>query len=144
MVRQRIGGSPSSPFLATQVLRHAAITYKNKFPEASDIILHRLYVDDCITGATTVDDAIRIRKQLNELLQSICMTLRKWRSNNQELLQTIPEDIRESETVQFFSPHKALGIHWDTTTDCLHVATPAPSTPPKVKSPLKLPGFMIR
>ena len=125
-------GVTSSPFLATQVLRHAANLYKDEFPEASDIILHHLYVDDCIAGATTEEDAIRITRQLNDLLQHPCMTLRKWRTNSPALLHTIPEDIRETETVQYFSSpkdhQKALGIHWDTATDNLHVATPAPST----------------
>ena len=108
-------GVTSSPFLATQVLRHAANLYKDEFPEASNIILHHLYVDDCIAGAATEEDAIRIRKQLNDLLQHPCMTLRKWRTNSPALLHTIPEDIRETETVQYFSSpkdhQKARGIH---------------------------------
>ena len=72
-------------------------TYKDEFPEAFDIILHHLYVDDCIAGAATEEDAIRIRRQLNDLLQHPCMTLRKWRTNSPALLHTIPEDIRETE-----------------------------------------------
>ena len=125
-------GVTSSPFLATQVLRHAANLYKDEFPEAFNIILHHLYVDDFIAGAATEEDAIRIRRQLNDLLQHPFMTLRKWRTNSPALLHTIPADIRETETVQYFSSpkdhQKALGIHWDTATDNLHVATPAPST----------------
>ena len=81
-------GVTSSPFLATQVLRHAASLYKDEFPKASDIILHHLYVDDCIAGAATEEDAIRIRRQLNDLLQHPCMTLRKWRTNSLALLHT--------------------------------------------------------
>ena len=74
---------------------------------------------------------MRIRKQLNELLSRTCMVLRKWRSNSQALLDTIPEELKETETIQLFSSpkehHKALGVHWDTHSDCLHVATPPPS-----------------
>ena len=50
------------------------------------------------------------------------MTLRKWRSNSQELLESIPQELKETECVQLISPpeecHKALG------TLTFHIATP--------------------
>ena len=56
------------------------------------------------------------------------MRLRKWRSDSCELLQSIPDDLKETEAVQTINApdqcHKALGVHWHTTQDTLHVATP--------------------
>ena len=56
------------------------------------------------------------------------MTLRKWRSNSTELKATITDNLLEKENVQLISApvacHKALGVHWDTSLDTLHVATP--------------------
>lgn len=57
------------------------------------------------------------------------MTLRKWRSNSTEVLNHIPEQLRETEReaplVAAANQHlKALGIHWDVSTDTLSVATP--------------------
>ena len=56
------------------------------------------------------------------------MNLCKWKSNSQSLLQTIPKELREEETTQLISPPeeclKTLGIHWNTNTDCFHIATP--------------------
>ncbi len=56
------------------------------------------------------------------------MTLRKWRSNSQEVLETIPETLKEKEPTQtlpiIYELHKTVGIHWNTTDDFLHVVTP--------------------
>ena len=47
----------SSPYLATQVLHEAAADLKDKYPLASNVILESFYVDDCLAGADTLDDA---------------------------------------------------------------------------------------
>ena len=85
-------GVTSSPFLATQVLHQVAKDHGEQFPKAADIILSQLYVDDCITGAETLDEAVDKCEQTNGLLLHACMNLRKWRTNDQMLLATIPED----------------------------------------------------
>ena len=75
-----------------------------------------------------MEEASHIREELNQLLLRACMTLRKWRSNSQELIHSIPEELREKETVQTISVpgdcQKALGVHWNTDLDNLYVATP--------------------
>ena len=120
-------GVTSSPFLATQVLRQVATDYQHEFPEASKVILSSFYVDDCLAGTETVEEAVNLRQQLNELLSRAKFTLRKWRSSSAAVLDTIPKSLRESETTQSLpsGQHKALGIHWDTGQDTFHVATPA-------------------
>ena len=67
-------GVASSPFLATTVLRQLAEDYKEDYPTASSIILSSFYVDDCLTGANTVQEAEDIRSQLCSLLQKAGMT----------------------------------------------------------------------
>ena len=56
------------------------------------------------------------------------MTLQKWRSSSIQLLQTIPEELKEAGDLHISSEPtacpKALGIYWNTTHDTLHVATP--------------------
>ena len=56
------------------------------------------------------------------------MTLCKWRSSSTQLLQTIPEELKESGDLHIsLDPtacSKELGIYWNTTSDTLHVATP--------------------
>ena len=47
---------------------------------------------------------------------------------NQELLHSIPEELREKEAVHLISTpgdcQKALGVHWNTDLDTLHVSNP--------------------
>ncbi len=120
-------GVTSSPFLATQVLRQLAHDYQEQYPKAAYIVRNHFYVDDCLTGADTLEDAIDIRTNLCELFSHAQMVLRKWKSNSQSLLHTIPKKLQEEESTQLISPPdqclKTLGIHWNTRTDCFHVAT---------------------
>lgn len=121
-------GVKSSPYLATQVLRQLARDYREEFPRAASIVESCFYVDDCLTGAETIEDAVAIREELNALFSKACMKLRKWRSNFIELLQTIPEELQETSDLSIATSlgdyNKALGLHWNTTDDNLHIATP--------------------
>ena len=117
----------TSPFLATQVLRQLALDYATAYSIASALIQQAFYVDDCSTGADNLDDAKAIRKELNQLLSKGCMTLRKWRSSSVQLLESIPEELREKSNLHIIPAPgdcgKALRIHWDTDKDFLHVTT---------------------
>ena len=121
-------GVSASPFLATQVLRKLSKDYQVEYPEASELVLTSFYVDDCLTGADTVQEAVSIWQSLNEMLSKGSMNLRKWRSNSPDLKSTIPEELLEKESVKLITApeacHKALGVHWDTVSDTLHIATP--------------------
>ena len=89
-------GITSSPFLATQVIRHFADEYGSLHPAAANEIKQSFYVDDVLTGAQSVEQAIQLRKELNLLLSKGCMTLRKWKASHQEVLDSIPIDLQES------------------------------------------------
>ena len=54
----------SLPFVATQVLRRIAHDYREKFPTAAKIIDSTFYVDDCLTGAAYLKDAISTGKKM--------------------------------------------------------------------------------
>ncbi len=89
-------------------------------------------MDDFLHGSSNLQEAQEVRQDINALLQRGQM-LRKWRTNSPELLATIPEDLRETEPLRIGTNFelgcpKALGLHWNTTTDTLFVATPQPIT----------------
>ena len=120
-------GVRSSPYIATQVIRHLAQTYSSTHPDASQAILRSFYIDDYLSGANTLEEAVHIRTQLCDLLSKAGMTLRKWRSNSEQFRGTIPPEIVETENLQISpadKPIKALGIHWDVANDNLTVAVP--------------------
>ncbi len=121
-------GITSSPFLASKVLLQVAAEYADQFPHASEVVRNSFYVDDCLTGAPTVEEASQLRADLNSLLSLGCLTLRKWRSNSTELLASIPAELRETDNSELdISPSdcpKTLGLHWNSKSDTLHVCTP--------------------
>lgn len=75
-----------------------------------------------------VKEAALLRESLNNILAKGHLELRKWCSNSQELLDTVPEDLREESNLQLGAvlreQQKTLGIHWDTVKDTLHVSIP--------------------
>ena len=121
-------GVTSSPFVATETLRQVAKDFDVEFAVALEIVLKDFYVDDLLIGTNNLDEAIILRSQLNVLLERGGFLLRKWHSNSKDLLATIPEKLKEKEPVtELKFPRdflKALGVHWDTDQDTLHVSTP--------------------
>ena len=120
----------SSPFLATATLRRIAQDYFQEHPTAS-LVSTNFYVDDFLHGSATLQDAQKVRQDINSLLSHGQMRLRKLRTNSPELLASIPEDLRETESLCISTAAnsgcpKALGVHWNATTDTLFVATPPP------------------
>ena len=110
-------GITSSPFLVTQVLHHLADEYASLHPAAAKEIKQFFYVDDVLTGAQTVEQAIQLRKELNLLLSKGCMMLRKWRASHPEVLDSILIDLQESSILSIAtSPNcyaNTLGLHWN-------------------------------
>ena len=126
-MKRRTFGVKSSPFLATQVLRQLASDYQTQYPDAARTILEDFYVDDCISGASTVEEATKTKEQLLQLLSSAGMLLRKWRSNSPQFLQTVPTELQETAGLKIADPSasaKALGICWDVSSDNFYVSTP--------------------
>ena len=121
-------GIASSPYLASQVLCQLTLDYKDTHPRAAEIIRTTFCVDDCLTGAVTLQEATTLRVELNSLLDKACMTLQKWRSNSTNLLQTIPEELKGKSILDVsLSPvdqEKALGLRWDTGKDVLAIFIP--------------------
>lgn len=79
-------GTASAPFLATRTLQQVAHDYEDKYPKAVNPVMHDFYVDDLLTGATDLAEAIEVRKQITAMLELAGFELRKWASNVPESL----------------------------------------------------------
>ena len=105
----------TSPYLASQVLRQLAMYHGKEFVRVEKLINQSFYVDDCLTGADSVEEACELQYELNQLLSIGQMTLRKWRTSSSALLDTIPKELQEKSNLDILlSPTeqgKALGIH---------------------------------
>ena len=70
----------SASFLAIRALRKLAEDNADCYPRASQIVLRDFYVEDLVTGADSIDEALSI-KEITALLHDGKFELRKWASN---------------------------------------------------------------
>ncbi|XP_049300118.1 uncharacterized protein LOC125772715 [Anopheles funestus] len=113
-------GTASAPFLATRTLQQIAHDHKNEYPKAVDPVLHDFYVDDLVTGATDVAEAIDIRNQVSAMLESAGFPLKKWASNIPEALEGVPiEDLAVKPLLDWEEDQEVstLGLVWEPCND---------------------------
>lgn len=78
-------GTASASFLAIRSLRKLAEDNSHRFPIGSKTVLNDFYVDDLVTGANTLQEAMNIKRETNQLLLDGKFELRKWMSNEPAL-----------------------------------------------------------
>ncbi|GBP48943.1 hypothetical protein EVAR_32277_1 [Eumeta japonica] len=114
-------GMRSSPFLAIRVLNQLSNDEDAKYPAAARLLRSSVYMDDILGGAHTEAEAKQLMLDLTKLLSSAGFELRKWTSNNAELLSDIPRDHLEKphvfDNADGISYIKILGIQWNSSTD---------------------------
>ena len=122
-------GTRAAPYLATRCLVQLANESKGKFPYGAAALRKDFYVDDGLTGADTIHEAIRIQQQLIQILAGAGMKLKKWCSNHPKLLSGIaPEDQEvnlnfDNKDSQFT---KTLGLLWLPKSDVFGIKTNIP------------------
>ena len=58
-----------------------ALDYAEEFPMASQVVQKSFYVDDCLSGADSVEEATKLQWQLYNLFHKGGFLLHKWNSN---------------------------------------------------------------
>ena len=80
-----------------------------------------------------MEQAFLLQQQLQGLLEKDGFLLRKWRSNSTDVLDSIPQELKESTAaqpiVQEDTYHKTLGIHWDSDNNIFYVSTSQEAAP---------------
>jgi len=111
-------GVNCAPFLALRVLQEIADVDCVDLPRAQSALRYQTYVDDICYGADHVDEALAAQADLNFALAGAGLELRKWASNTDAVLQTIPNEFRVSKSVTFADDAsgdtKVLGLFWQT------------------------------
>ena len=124
MTRVTFGVSASS-FAANMSVHQNAIDLASEYPLAAKTVEESFYVDDGLTGADSVDEAIKLQGELQDLFERGGFLLRKWNSNNSDVLQHISPEIRDSKPVHGISEPdsyaKALGMEWNVKSDCFRL-----------------------
>ena len=120
MTRVTFGVSASS-FAANMAVKQNALDFAMEFPNAAKVVDKSFYVDDCLTGADSITEAVALQTQLHSLFSKGGFLLRKWNSSEVEVLKHIPTDLKDASAVQSLpSPDeytKTLGIEWNAGVD---------------------------
>ena len=120
MTRVTFGVSASS-FAANMSVWQNAIDSAHEYPLATRVVEDSFYVDDCLSGADDVENAITLYDQLRKLFQRGRFLLRKWNSSEPAVIQNIDPDVRDTFEVLTISGSgeytKALGLEWNTSMD---------------------------
>ncbi|XP_075990231.1 uncharacterized protein LOC142985871 [Anticarsia gemmatalis] len=113
-------GTASAPYLAVRTLMQLADDEGDKYPEAARILRKDFYVDDVMSGADSLEQAVSVSQNLKRLLQLGGFELKKWLSNSSEFMKTIHISERSSKAHLDFKVDgtvKALGILWNLSND---------------------------
>ncbi|GFX62362.1 integrase catalytic domain-containing protein [Trichonephila clavipes] len=99
--------SPTEPLREYRLI---TITYA-----ASRATLSHFSVDDLLSGSATKKGALQLVSELKEMMKRGGFSLRKWVSNDPDVLATIPEELKavdSKHTIKDDQSVKILGIAW--------------------------------
>ena len=88
-------GVASSSNRSTPALQESGKT-NGPNPNTVNVILNDFWVDDLLSGADTLEEACVLQDNLIETLNKNCLPLRKWSSNEPQLVTRLPKDLQEA------------------------------------------------
>lgn len=113
-------GTASAPFLATKTLQQLAIDEEKSFPIASKVAKEDFYMDDLLSGADNLKDAIEVHTQMTNLMKAGGFELQKWASNNLEFEKHVENGEPKADDTYILKTEtiiKTLGIKWNKNSD---------------------------
>ncbi|XP_063378884.1 uncharacterized protein LOC134665822 isoform X2 [Cydia fagiglandana] len=110
-------GVSCAPYQALWCISKLAKEFSSRAPQGAAVLARDAYVDDVVSGADSVEDALVLRQQLVEILSSAQLHLRKWTSNSPEFLGSLPgSELYSDQLHNFENVHdlslKILGLSW--------------------------------
>ncbi|KAL0810712.1 hypothetical protein ABMA28_010036 [Loxostege sticticalis] len=116
-------GVSSAPYQALRTIAQLAKDTEVEFPAGSAVLSTDIYVDDVVSGTSTLEEALKLRSELTTIMSSGGFHLRKWTSNCEAFFEGLPESELYSEDFRNFNSIndvslKVLGLRWLPKTDC--------------------------
>ncbi|GFW91703.1 integrase catalytic domain-containing protein [Trichonephila clavipes] len=114
-------GVNASPFLLAATIKTHIGKYMEKYPDTVRTLDHCFYVDDLVTGEDDAKSAFDLSSKAAKIMSEAGMNLRKWISNDCELMkQWQLEHFNHSNMNDFVNhPHRVLGLLWHPQKDYL-------------------------
>lgn len=105
-------GTKSAPYLATRCL--SELSKRCTDQRVSRIIKEDFYVDDLLSGGTTVEECFQYYQELTNVLNQVNFPIRKWCSNSAELIAKIPSAKEQHYSLSLAEDESitTLGLTW--------------------------------
>ncbi len=95
MARITFGVSASS-FAANMSVKQNSLDFETEYPQVTQAVKNSFYVDDGLTGADSVDQAIQLQGQLQESFMKGGFLLRKWNSSDPTVLENVTPELKDT------------------------------------------------
>ena len=130
--RVHVFGNCSSPAIATFGLRYAANSEQTP-SHVQNFVSNQFYVDDGMSCADTVDEAVRVLSDTRKALSKYNIRLNKICSSSSDVLKAFPSSELATGTntvkLEDNSIHTALGLIWNVNSDSIVINVQVPSRP---------------
>ncbi|GFX49174.1 integrase catalytic domain-containing protein [Trichonephila clavipes] len=93
-------GVSSSRFLLAATIRHYIEKYKHEFPDTVELLDRNFYVDDLISGGNEFEEALQTSRRAKNIMEAAGMDLRKWITNDANLMEQWKKEIFNVHPVQ--------------------------------------------
>ncbi|GFW53153.1 integrase catalytic domain-containing protein [Trichonephila clavipes] len=102
-----------SVLLAATIKTHIG-KYMEKYPDTARTLDHCFYVDDLVTGEDDAKSAFDLSSKAAKIMSEAGMNLRKWISNDCELMKQWQLEHFDHLNMNDFvnHPHRVLGLLW--------------------------------
>lgn len=119
-------GTASAPYHVMRCLLELATQHQEEYPAAAKAIREDFYMDDVLSGERTYQGIIELQRHLFDLLKRGQFMLRKWRSNEPQVLQQFQRQETDDLLVIDRDTTKTLGLRWCSSQDCLQYKVDLP------------------
>jgi hypothetical protein len=107
-----------APFAALMTVQHHLDLHAARYPAAVAALKAQTFVDDTLAGSNSIESAITLRQQMQEVMKKGGFHLTKWSANNGQILSSIPEADR-SKSAAYVIAEKDLTLSQDAMQLCL-------------------------
>ncbi|CAH8656984.1 unnamed protein product [Dicrocoelium dendriticum] len=117
-------GATSSPCCASFALRRTIEDCRTEYPESTLNLMQRcFYVDDCLFSCGSREEASLLITQFEAIASKGGFHLRKWKCNDDQILQQMMTSASANESVQLTlqseNVQPTLGLKWHLSDDCI-------------------------
>jgi len=112
-------GTVPASYLATACLEKLAEVEYENYPDACLSIVRNFYMDDYLGGAMNKSEALKLRDDLTAIMKNAGLVLRKWMSNDSDLIADVQCTSGGVRAVGDTRSTKILGLNWNSDNDVL-------------------------